>query len=140
MRRLFLSIAVAAVVACVPSSERDRAREIERLLAEQSAAWSRGDLDAFCSDYAEDAIFLTPSGVTQGREFVLERYRNKYPDASAMGTLALEPIETRVLGDVASVAARWTLSYPDRPEATGLTLIVFHHRGGRWELVQDASM
>lgn len=140
MRRLFLAAALASVVACAPPHDRDSAEGIERLLAEQSAAWSRGDLDAFCADYAEDAIFLTPSGVTQGREFVLERYRKKYPDAAAMGTLVLDPIETRVLGDVASVAARWTLSYPDKPEATGLTLIVFHRRDGRWELVQDASM
>ena len=43
----------------------------------------------------------------------------------------------------ARVVARWTLSYPEdaeREEASGLTLIVFERRGGRWRIVEDASM
>ncbi len=39
-----------------------------------------------------------------------------------------------------SVAARWRLSYPDREDASGLTLLVLHRQGDRWFIVQDASM
>jgi ketosteroid isomerase-like protein len=128
-----------------------------------------GDLDGFCRDYAEDARFISPSGMTQGRQAVLERYKKKYPDRTSMGTLSFEIIEVRLssgmagsaLGSArpagiqsASVIARWTLTYPDaaasppsasggapRQPATGLTLLVLRPRGnGQWEIVQDASM
>jgi uncharacterized protein (TIGR02246 family) len=140
----------------------DPRAEIEALLREQAAAWTRGDLDAFCSVYADDALFLSTSGVTRGRQAVLERYRRRYPDRAAMGALTLEPLEVRlVLGAAAgascsdlldaaaqgggtaaaaSVAARWKLSYPDKQPAEGLTLLVFHRLDGRWQIVQDASM
>jgi uncharacterized protein (TIGR02246 family) len=148
--------------AATSTPKDDPAAELTSLLREQAAAWSRGDLDAFCSVYADDALFLTPTGTTRGRQAVLERYRKRYPDRAAMGTLTLEPIEVRLIGGEsasvscgplleavresgsavagASVAARWKLSYPDKQPAEGLTLIVFHRRDGRWWIVQDASM
>jgi uncharacterized protein (TIGR02246 family) len=114
---------------------------IETLLREQSAAWSRGDLDAFCSIYADDAFFVTPSGITRGRQAVLDRYRAKYPDRAALGTLSLEIQEFRDLGsDGASVAACWVLSYPGQEKKEGYTLIVFRKVGDTWKIVQDASM
>lgn len=131
---------------------------IRALLAEQSAAWSRGDVESFVSGYADDTLFVSPTGLTRGRDEVLARYRRRYPDPAAMGTLVLDVIELRltaggevsmlgdaVPGDVhgARVVARWTLSYPEgsgREEATGLTLIVFERRRGEWLIVEDASM
>ncbi|MGV8038977.1 MAG: SgcJ/EcaC family oxidoreductase [Thermoanaerobaculaceae bacterium] len=135
---------------------RERARTaVTELLAEQSAAWNRGDLEAFCAVYAEDAVFVTPKGLTQGRQAVLERYRTSYPTLAAMGTLSLEPVELREawgfepnpLGDAQpsrvhgiSLVARWKLVKADGTEASGLTLLVFHRQAGRWMIVQDASM
>jgi hypothetical protein len=60
---------------------------LEEPLREQAASWNRGDLETFTSVYAEVAAFLTPSGVTHGRQAVLDRYRKRYPDRAAMGTL-----------------------------------------------------
>jgi len=125
--------------------------DVGDVLAAQSAAWNRGDLEAFVASYAEDATFLTSSGVTHGRKGVLERYRKRYPDQKAMGKLTLTVMEARPLGvDVASgtvnalsVAAHWKLDHPGDPAAKpaeGSTLLVFRRHGGRWEIVQDASM
>jgi uncharacterized protein (TIGR02246 family) len=118
------------------------AGEIKILLDTQAAAWSRGDLDAFCSIYADDATFVSPSGMTRGRQAVLDRYRAKYKDRAGMGTLRLEIQETRALaaGGAASVVARWTLSWPDKPDATGSTLLVLVRSGASWRIAQDASM
>jgi uncharacterized protein (TIGR02246 family) len=124
---------------------------VKALLATQSAAWSRGDLEGFTAVYAEDASFLSPTGLTHGRHQVLERYRRRYPDKKAMGTLTLDVLETRAFPatgkpcDIQSVgvAARWRLAYPGQPEkktAEGTTLLVLRPRGGSWEIVQDASM
>jgi peptidoglycan/xylan/chitin deacetylase (PgdA/CDA1 family)/ketosteroid isomerase-like protein len=136
----------------------DARSAVEALLKTQSDAWNRGDLETFTSVYAEDAAFLATTGLTRGRQQVLERYRRRYPDQKAMGTLSLEIIEARpaqgveytALGDARpsrvhalSVAARWKLAYPDQPDkktAEGLTLLVLRRHGDTWEIVQDASM
>ena len=137
--------------------EREKAaREgVLRLLDVQSQAWSRGDIEAFCSTYADDATYVSPSGLTQGREAVLERYRKRYPGREAMGTLTLDVVEMRTAWGVevsllddavpgrvqsVSVVARWKLVRAGQPDATGLTLIVLRPKADGWEIVQDASM
>ncbi len=148
--------------------DRDRrlaaSREVEELIAEQAAAWNRGDLEAFASCYHRDAVFVSSSGLTRGREALLERYRRRYPDRQAMGRLTLEilevlplpGIEVSVLGNSRpggihglSVAARWSLSGMSgdgeagearAPDAAGMTLLVFQKSvAGKWEIVHDAS-
>ena len=128
---------------------------VKTALDAQVAAWNRGDLEAFVDIYAEDVSFVSPSGIAHGRREVLGRYRRRYPDRKAMGTLSLEITGTRVIageeftlfGDTvvgrvqgATVIARWTLSYEDKPPLTGSTLLVLRPRGETWEIVQDASM
>ena len=133
-----------------------RAREqIATLLEEQAAAWNRGDLAAFTSVYDDDAVFVSPTGVTRGRAAVLERYRTRYPDQAAMGTLQLEIVEIRDVwgpevtplgdatpGDVhgASVVARWSLQREAAASTSGHTLIVLQRSGSTWRIVHDASM
>lgn len=129
---------------------------IEHSLTKQAEAWNRGDLEAFVSIYAEDATFLSTSGLTKGRDEVLKRYQAKYPDAASRGTLSFEIVEVRQAVYVfdpptrtdasvdvrgVSVVARWKLAYKDKEDAEGLTLLVFHPtKDHLWEIVQDASM
>jgi peptidoglycan-N-acetylglucosamine deacetylase len=135
-------------------SENARAA-VAVLLQQQAAAWSRGDLEGFCSAYADDAVFVSPSGLTEGHQAVLERYRKHYTTPAEMGALTLTVLETReawgseanVFKDAMpsrthgiSVVARWALRRADGGESSGLTLLVFHRRDGRWVIVQDASM
>jgi uncharacterized protein (TIGR02246 family) len=116
------------------------AKEVLMLLDGQAADWNRGDLAAFCSAYADDAVFLSTSGVTTGREGVLARYKKRYPDRQSMGNLSFEIISTRLRPRFASVAARWKLAYSNQKEASGLTLLVLEREGQAWKIVQDASM
>jgi uncharacterized protein (TIGR02246 family) len=132
------------------------AQEVRDLLLKQAEAWNRGDLPAFTSAYAEDAVFVTPNGITRGRDAVLARYQARYPTKDAMGTLsfvfeevrASAGVEVTLLGDsapgrphTATVVARWTLTYPGKPAAAGWTLIAFERRPpGGWFVVRDASM
>lgn len=135
--------------------ETEAREQVAALLTRQAAAWTRGDLEAFCSAYAEDAAFVAPSGLTRGRQHVFERYRGRYPGRETMGALAFELLETRtawgtevsLLGDAVpsrvhavSVVARWTLRRPGQPDATGLTLLVLRPVGQGWQIVQDASL
>ncbi|MBS1148965.1 MAG: hypothetical protein H6Q89_663 [Myxococcaceae bacterium] len=130
-----LPIALMLLAAAPSSSDA-----VKALITTQAEAWNRGDLPAFTRVYADDAIFVSPSGVTRGRQSVLERYQKRYPDKKAMGTLSFEFVETRETKDGVSLVAKWTLAYPDKPAATGHTLLVLHQKGDRWLIVQDASM
>lgn len=153
-RRLLSALVLLCLLAppALRAADSSPEDQIKALLRTQAEAWSRGDLEAFTSVYAEDAAFLSPSGLTRGRREVLERYRRRYPDAAAMGKLTLEVLETRLFpasgpaAAGASVAARWRLEYPsqasqaDRKTAEGLTLLVLRRTATSWEIVQDASM
>jgi ketosteroid isomerase-like protein len=133
---------------------RARERAVE-LLELQSAAWNRGDLAGFASAYADDAVFVSPTGLTRGRAAVLERYRVRYPDRAAMGTLAFEIVEMKdvwgpevtPLGDATpgaihgmSVVARWTLRREGAAATSGHTLLVLQRSGDDWRISHDASM
>ena len=124
------------------------ATEARTLLETQAAAWNRGDLEAFCSVYADDVLFLTAFGLTKGREEVLARYKTRYPDAAARGTLSFEVLTVDVLGpapvkkapDAIGLIARWKISHADKPAADGLTLLNLVRFPGGWRIVHDASM
>jgi peptidoglycan/xylan/chitin deacetylase (PgdA/CDA1 family) len=135
--------------------EQSAVAEVKALLERQAQAWSRGDIVDFCSVYADDVTFISPSGLTQGRQAVLERYQKRYPGKSAMGRLTLDVLEARTQSSVAftplggavpsavasvSVVARWTLAYEDKPSSSGLTLLVLRRTRAGFQIVQDASM
>ena len=128
---------IALILAASPMSNVDA---VKALITTQGQAWNRGDLSAFTSVYSDDAVFVSLTGVTRGRQAVLERYQKRYPDKKAMGTLSFEFVEAREQGDTVSLVAKWILSYPDKPLASGHTLLVLHKRGDKWFIVQDASM
>ena len=133
-----------------------RAREAAAaVLATQAEAWNAGDLEAFCAVYSDDAVYVSSTGITRGKPAILERYKQRFPDPAAMGSLRFDIVETRpaagveftLLGDAApsrvhgvSAVARWHLTYPDREPAEGLTLIVLRREGDQWKMVQDASL
>ncbi len=135
--------------------EKEVQLAVSDLLKTQAEAWNRGDLEAFCSAYTDDAAFVTPKGLTRGRSAVLERYRASYPDKAAMGWLSFQFLEVKpvrgmevsLLGDArpgrihaVTVIARWSLTGADGKTRSGLTLLVLHRAGDSWRIVQDASM
>lgn len=111
-------------------------------LEKQSADWNRGDLDAFCAIYAQDAIFLSPSGVRRGKAEVLAGYKKKYTSKEIMGALSFEFLDARVAegGKAVTVAAKWMLHRTQGADASGFTLLSLQLAGGSWMIVQDASM
>ena len=72
-------------------------QSIAELLNQQAKDWNAGDLAAFTSIYADDALVVSPSGLKRGRENILKRYQKKYDTAEKRGRLTLEVIETRIV-------------------------------------------
>ncbi len=124
------------------------ATQARTLLETQAAAWNRGDLDGFCAVYADDALFVTAFGLTKGRAEVLARYKARYPDAAARGTLSFEVLSVDLLDAAPAkkapaaigLVARWKISHPDKPAAEGLTLLNLVRFPGGLRIVHDASM
>jgi len=60
------------------------ARTPEEVFAHHAQALAAGDLDEIVTDYADDAIFITPGGVLRGKDGVragFARLLNDVPDA-----------------------------------------------------------
>jgi len=151
--------AAARTIAPDPDGGDARAEVLSALEASRQA-WNRGDLVAFCADYADDAVFVSPSGLTRGRAEVLARYQKKYGAAKdTMGVLGFEVLDVRPSPLSVSVAMRWSITWPQpgaptappapsssppvaRAPASGLTVVVYQRAAltSPWRLVHDASM
>lgn len=112
---------------------------VRTLLADQAAAWNRGDLDAFMRGYwRSDQLTFSSGGKTQrGFDATLQRYRDRYPTREAMGTLAFSELETRLLApDAMLVLGRWHL---DRGENSvgGNFSLVLQRLNGEWKIIHD---
>jgi uncharacterized protein (TIGR02246 family) len=140
---LFCLFFASPALANPPPGRLQMSQTVLDTLDRQVKAWNSGDLKAFCAVYADDALFISPKGLTRGREAVLARYTKRYPDKAAMGELHIEVVEVRTgeaRAGMVTVAGRWTLRYPDKAPLSGHTLIVWQLKDTAWRIVQDASM
>ena len=112
---------------------------IKRTLADQVAAWNRGDIPGFMDGYwkSEKLRFASGGSITHGWQTTLERYLKRYPDKAAMGTLTFTDHEvTQLAPDAALVFGKWELQRAhDKP--WGLYTLVLRKLEGRWLIVSD---
>jgi ketosteroid isomerase-like protein len=139
--------AVALVLLCavIPfgrasvGAEEAMTKEIEAVIVTQRDAWNQADLDSFMNGYwqSADLTFAGSSGVTRGWQPVLERYRERYKDAQAMGHLDFTNLELHPLGiDAAFVLGRWHLKRTT-DELGGVFTLVFQRFPQGWKIVHD---
>jgi uncharacterized protein (TIGR02246 family) len=134
---------IALLLACAPLLFGQE-NEIRTVLKNSEAAWNRGDMVAFASDY-EDAPTTTFMGkeITRGGvDAILARYQRGYPNAEARGTLTFSEIEVRMLGpDYALVLGRFALkrTAAGGGDAAGRYTLVFHKTAKGWKIMHDHS-
>lgn len=137
--RWILPVALLAVPATARAADPSRSQEILPLLEAQVAAWNRGDIDGFMQTYAptDDLRFASGDTVTYGWRATLERYRHRYPDRAAMGTLAFQDLVVTELGaDAALVFGHWQLTRAaDRPH--GLFTLLVRRTPAGWRIFAD---
>ena len=115
------------------------AAAVLEVLDAQVEAWNEGDIEGFMAGYlrSEELRFTSGNEVRRGWQRTLERYRQTYPDRTAMGTLAFEELEVRVLSEhVAEVFGRFRLTR-ESDEPTGLFTLRVERHGERWLIVAD---
>jgi uncharacterized protein (TIGR02246 family) len=110
------------------------------LLAHGAAAWTRGDLDGFVSDYAPDASFVTPRRVLHGLTEIRTHYAPRFAPGGVRDSLWFQDVEVDVLGpDALNAIAYYVLQRGDSVTARGPTSLVMRRRDGRWYIVHDHS-
>jgi ketosteroid isomerase-like protein len=113
--------------------------QIRALLETQTAAWNRGDVDAFMTGYwkSEQTEFVGANGITRGWQAVHDRYIRNYPDAKAMGRLSFSKLEVHlVCGDAAYAIGQFQLEREhDRP--AGIFTLNFRKFQEGWRIVAD---
>jgi uncharacterized protein (TIGR02246 family) len=110
------------------------------LLAHGAAAWNRGDLADFVSDYAPEATFVTGDRVVHGRAAIARRYAPRFAPGAQRDSLSFEDLEVDLLApDALNAIAYYVLQRGDSVTARGPTSLVMRLSGGRWLIVHDHS-
>jgi ketosteroid isomerase-like protein len=140
-----LAVCTFVLAACetepAPIDRYDERAAIRSLLDEQQEAWNRGDVEAFMQGYRQvDTLRFASGGtVRTGWQETLDAYLRNYPDRAAMGTLAFDSLDVRILSPRWAMAfGRWRLDRAnDTPQ--GLFTLVLHRptRSDPWRIVHD---
>jgi ketosteroid isomerase-like protein len=135
----FALTSLARADAEMPGAPAPDSAAIVQVLQTQADAWNRGDIDAFMQTYApvDDLRFASGGNVTYGWKPTLERYKRRYPDRAAMGTLAFSELTvTELSPDAALVFGHWQLTRAhDTPHGL-FTLLVGRTTAG-WKIFAD---
>lgn len=142
LRVAWMAFAVLTQTTVMRSAEpgpSPAARDITALLATQAAAWNRGDIDGFMQAYAQtdELRFASGGTITYGWKNTLARYKQRYPDKAAMGTLAFtELIVTELAPDAALVFGHWQLTR-EKDAPHGLFTLTLKKTAAGWRIVHD---
>lgn len=110
MKKIFFLIAL--FWATISNAQATDETRIRTLLSRQTAAWNRGDLDAFMEPYWQNdsLMFVGKGGVTWGWKNTLEQYKKSYPGKEAMGQLSFDIIQIKNISkDYFHATGKWVL-------------------------------
>lgn len=114
---------------------------IRKVLADQNAAWNRGDIDQFMKGYWENdsLMFIGKSGATYGWTNTLNNYKKGYPDTATMGKLTFTLLHIKKLSkEYYHVTGKWFLKR-SVGDVGGHFTLVFRKINGQWVIISDHS-
>lgn len=140
---LFLCLAFACTRGPNPQTTAAAKAEVRQVLAEQSACWSRGDLECFMHGYwkSDSLLFVGTRGLTYGWQQTLDNYRRGYPGAAAMGQLTFDLKEVRELSpETMLVVGKWHLARNvAEGDLEGHFSVIFRRFKDGWKIIADHS-
>jgi len=99
--------------------------QIRAVLDMQTAAWNRGDIDAFMTSY------------WKSEQTVLDRYHRSYPDRKTMGTVSFSDLEIHLTcADAAYVVGKFHL-IRESDQPSGVFSLDFRKFPEGWRIVLD---
>ncbi len=124
-----------------PPAVTPEEKAVRAVLAGQTAAWNKGDIDGFMAGYwkSEKLTFISGGSVTQGWEPTRERYVKRYAAGGkdTMGTLSFDELHFEAFGvDTAAVRGVFTLVRGGLTDSGRFTLL-FRKLPDGWKIVHD---
>lgn len=114
---------------------------IRKMLADQTVAWNKGNLETFMQGYwkNDSLLFVGKNGPSYGFQQALANYKKGYPDTAAMGKLSFDILRvSRLTADYYFVLGKWMLKR-SRGNLSGHYTLLFRKIGGQWVIVVDHS-
>jgi uncharacterized protein (TIGR02246 family) len=141
MKKISLVLFTCLLAAvCFAQANADE-KAIRDLMARQSAAWNRGNLEEFMKGYwvNDSLMFIGKSGVTYGYQNTLANYKKGYSDTAQMGKLFFDLVQVKKLSpDYYWVLGKWFLKR-SVGDVGGYYTLLFRKIKGKWVIVADHS-
>ncbi|MFZ1701263.1 MAG: nuclear transport factor 2 family protein [Pyrinomonadaceae bacterium] len=139
-RRFVLAISTVLLIGSSTFGQSKAAADIRKVMDDQTAAWNRGDVEAFMAiGYwkSEKLKFVSGDKVTYGWQQTLDNYKRSYATKALMGTLTFGDLEIEVLSkDAAFVVGSWSLAREKDTPHGKFTLLFRKFKEG-WRIVTD---
>ena len=140
---LLLLASACAPTARTPKQNANAKAEVQAVLNEQAACWSRGDLECYMQGYwkSDSLLFVGSRGLTYGWQQTLDNYKRGYPDAAAMGKLTFDLKEMRELApETMLVVGKWHLQREaSKGDLEGHFSVILKRFAEGWKIVADHS-
>ena len=141
MKKRSLLLALSTVLS-LSAWGQSAQQTIRSIMAQQEAAWNRGDLPVFMQGYwaSDSLVFIGSRGLTYGWQTTLDNYRKGYPDRATMGTLKFTILSVEKLSRrSAFVIGKWHLARAEKGDLSGHYTLLWRKIKGRWVIVADHS-
>lgn len=143
--RFILFLTLLGSLAVFPPSyvkaQQGDQQKITALMATQTSAWNKGDINGFMQTYwqSDSLLFIGKSGITYGWQATLDRYKKTYPDVTAMGKLDFKLLEFKPLADgVYFLVGQWHLQRTIG-DLQGHFSLILKKIKGEWKIIADHS-
>ena len=140
---ILLLASACAPTAKAPKQNANAKAEVQAVLNEQAACWSRGDLECYMQGYwkSDSLLFVGSRGLTYGWQQTLDNYKRGYPDAAAMGKLTFDLKEMRELApETMLVVGKWHLQREaSKGDLEGHFSVILKRFAEGWKIVADHS-
>jgi uncharacterized protein (TIGR02246 family) len=140
MRKLSLAL-ISLTFTIFSFAQSSDEKAIRGILAEQTAAWNRGNIEDFMKGYwnSDSLMFIGQNGVTYGYQNTLMNYKKNYNSADKMGTLSFDLIKVQRLSpDYYFVVGKWHLKR-NAGDVGGHYDLIFRKIDGKWVIISDHS-
>jgi ketosteroid isomerase-like protein len=139
--KLSLLLLVLAFPIFTQSPQQKSQIEIDVLavMARQTGAWNRGDIEGYMQGYwkSENLVFASGDRITRGWQATLDRYKKSYDTKAKMGELTFADVEINVLSkDIAVVVGSWSL-VREKDNPKGKFTVIFQRMREGWRIIHD---
>jgi ketosteroid isomerase-like protein len=108
----------------------------------EAAAWNRGDLDTFMSDYAPGDLptYVAGGHLVRGFDAIRSRYAPSFAPGAQRDSLRIEEMQVRPITDrYVLLTARYILFRGGSTTASGPFTLLMERRPEGWKILHDHS-